>query len=83
MGGSKPYNIRFEKNPPFLLFHGDMDDLVPYAESCRYYDALKAAANDATFITVEGQGHGFFVGRNYYDHIISFLNEKLKGGVQV
>jgi acetyl esterase/lipase len=80
---ASPITYASGQNPPFLLFHGDVDDLVPYEESCRYYDALKAAGNDAAFVTVEGQGHGFFVGQKYYDQIISFLNEKLRGDKQV
>jgi acetyl esterase/lipase len=45
--------------PPFLLVHGDKDPLVPIAQSEKFYEALKKAGVDATFIRVKDGGHGF------------------------
>ena len=47
------------QNPPFLIFHGDMDDVVPLSQSEVLHQALLAAGVDSTFVTVKGGGHGF------------------------
>jgi acetyl esterase/lipase len=45
--------------PPFLLIHGDQDDIVPIGQSELLSQALHAAGNDVTFIPVAGAGHNF------------------------
>ncbi len=47
------------KVPPFLIMHGDADKTVPIEQSQLLADALKAAGNNVTFVTVPGGGHGF------------------------
>jgi dipeptidyl aminopeptidase/acylaminoacyl peptidase len=44
--------------PPFLIMHGDRDALVPFNQSVLFYEALKAAGQNATFYKVRGAGHG-------------------------
>lgn len=66
------------KNPPTLLMHGEADRLVSPECSKNMYKALKEAGNDVELILIPGQGHGFFEGKEYYDRIFSFLDEKLK-----
>lgn len=44
--------------PPFLLIHGTADTVVPYNQSERMLNKLKAAGNSAELIAVEGGGHG-------------------------
>ncbi len=44
--------------PPFLLLHGDADQLVSYDQSIQMYNALKKSGNVAKLITVNGAGHG-------------------------
>jgi len=46
-------------DPPFLIFHGDQDDVVPINQSERLHEALMAAGVQSTFIVVENAGHGF------------------------
>lgn len=65
--------------PPFLLIHGDADELVPLRQSELLRDALKRAGADVTFHVVKGAGHG---SRNVINPevramILAFLNEKL------
>jgi acetyl esterase/lipase len=42
---------------PMLLLHGENDPLVPNGQSQLLYDALAAAGNEVTFISVAGAGH--------------------------
>ena len=44
--------------PPFLLFHGTVDDMVPFNQSELFYDALIRAGAKVTFYPVAGGGHG-------------------------
>ncbi|MBC8496452.1 MAG: alpha/beta hydrolase, partial [Chloroflexi bacterium] len=46
-------------DPPFLIFHGDQDDVVPISQSERLHEALSVGGVPSTFITVENAGHGF------------------------
>ncbi len=46
-------------DPPFLIIHGEEDDLVPFEQSQVFYDALLAAGVDVTLIPVENAGHAF------------------------
>jgi acetyl esterase/lipase len=46
-------------DPPFLISHGEEDDLVPFEQSQIFYDALVAAGVEATLIPVENAGHSF------------------------
>ena len=45
--------------PPTLLLHGDEDTDVPYEQSVRMAEALKAADVEHEFVTIDGGGHGF------------------------
>lgn len=44
--------------PPFLIFHGDKDDLVPAAQSDLLYDRLCEAGVRADYYILEQEGHG-------------------------
>jgi dipeptidyl aminopeptidase/acylaminoacyl peptidase len=46
-------------DPPFLICHGDKDNLVPHNQSVLLDEALKKAGVGVNFHTVEGGGHGF------------------------
>jgi len=45
--------------PPFLIIHGDADDIVPYKQSIYLRDALEAAGVPVAMHRVHGGGHGF------------------------
>ncbi|WP_308778179.1 alpha/beta hydrolase [uncultured Bacteroides sp.] len=47
-----------EHMPPFLIMHGDNDKLVSPVQSEQLFKALTEKGNDATYIVVEGAGHG-------------------------
>ena len=46
-------------DPPFLLIHGDRDQLVPYEQSQLMYDRLKQAGVPAQLVIVKNAGHSF------------------------
>lgn len=45
-------------DPPFLIVHGTADKTVPLAQAERLYEVAKKAGIDATFVKIEGGGHG-------------------------
>ncbi len=56
-----PYYMVRRGLPPFLLIHGDKDQTVPYDQSTRFCDALKAKGNKCELFTVPGGLHGMGV----------------------
>jgi acetyl esterase/lipase len=66
-----------QKQPAYLLMHGDSDQLVPIEFSYNFNDALLSHGHDVTFIIIPKQGHGFFTGQGYYDIIINFFKKYL------
>lgn len=46
-------------DPPFAIFHGDADPLVPQRHSKALQEALQKANVPATLTIVKGAGHGF------------------------
>ena len=66
-----------QKQPAYLLMHGDSDQAVSPEFSYNYYDALLKYGHDATFVLVPRQGHGFFRGQGYYDIVLNFFRKKL------
>ena len=65
--------------PPFLIFHGDKDPLVPICESIYFYKVLTTKGVKASFIPVEGGGHGPGVMIDkYYEKMIDFFNANIK-----
>jgi acetyl esterase/lipase len=45
-------------DPPFLILHGDRDQVVPLAQSQAFYDRLIAGGVEAQLVLVQGGGHG-------------------------
>jgi acetyl esterase/lipase len=46
-------------DPPFLILHGDHDEVVPLEQSQILYDKLKAAGVPVEMVVVKNAGHGF------------------------
>ena len=44
--------------PPFLLVHGDEDPKVPFSNSVKFYNQLRANNYCVEFYKVKGGGHG-------------------------
>jgi acetyl esterase/lipase len=54
-----PVNHVTRQAPPFLIFHGDADTLVPIAQSEELNDKLHAAGVESHLVVLHGKGHGF------------------------
>ena len=66
------------KYPPFLLIHGDADELVPYDQMTLMLHALSDQGADVRAVCVDGAPHeGSFWSRELYDIILSYIKEKL------
>ncbi len=65
---------------PFLIMHGDKDNIVPLAQSRLLDDALKAAGVESTLVVVKGDGHGGpgFAAPENLQKILDFLDKHLK-----
>jgi acetyl esterase/lipase len=55
---ANPLTFITKNDPPFLIMHGDMDTLVPLAQSQMLADALKAAGVECHLEVIAGAGHG-------------------------
>ena len=68
--------------PPFLLIHGDNDQMVPYEQSPLFQAKMKAAGNVCDLITVPGGGHGMGgwdkLKSDYREQLVKWLREKLE-----
>jgi acetyl esterase/lipase len=65
--------------PPFLILHGDRDNLVPVKQSEILNDALKKAGVESTLIVVAGGGHGQGIGApEHFQKIEEFFTKHLK-----
>jgi dipeptidyl aminopeptidase/acylaminoacyl peptidase len=65
-------------DPPFLILHGDKDDVVPYNQSERMDEALKKAGASSVLVKVEGAGHGFG-GDEINRRVRQFFDKHLRG----
>ena len=55
---ASPITYVSKDTPPFLIMHGDQDNVVPITESERLAAALEAAGVEVTFHRIAGAGHG-------------------------
>jgi acetyl esterase/lipase len=54
---ANPVNYVTEDDPPFLIMHGEDDDMVPHYESVLLFEALRAACVDVLFISLPNHQH--------------------------
>ncbi len=71
---ANPTTYVHEGLPPFLIFHGDKDPLVPQCQSEQLYEKLQQAHVSSELVVVSGGGHGPGVMiEKYYGRVIGFL----------
>lgn len=70
--GSTTNHVR-ENAPPFLIFHGDKDTLVPLVQSQELKTKLHAAGVEAHLIVLPGQAHGFALTDEQQEHVAKFF----------
>jgi len=56
---ANPITYVSKTDPPFLIMHGDRDNIVPYQQSELLREALEKAGVSVTLKIIEGAGHGF------------------------
>jgi acetyl esterase/lipase len=59
---ASPVTYLTPDDAPFLIIHGDKDNVVPYSQATELNDALQAAHIPSTLLTGTGGGHVFFSG---------------------
>lgn len=65
--------------PPFLLLHGDADEVVRYEDSLRMYELLQAHGYEADLVRVTDAPHeGSFWSRELLEIIFDFIERTLK-----
>ena len=75
---ANPITYVNKQNPPFLIFHGDKDPLVPHCQSEKLYEKLQKASVKSELIIVKDGGHGPGVMIDmYYDKMIAFFKNEL------
>ena len=63
--------------PPFLIVHGDGDQLVPHHQSELLNAALRRIGVPVTFYTVAGGGHGGFTDPVVHELVLAHLASSL------
>ena len=77
-----PVTWATKDDPPFLIFHGTKDRIVPLAQSERLAEALKKAGIEHELVVLEGAPHTFHLQPKEKDlrpQVLAFLDKHLKG----
>jgi dipeptidyl aminopeptidase/acylaminoacyl peptidase len=76
---ASPITYASRVSVPLLVLHGATDRTIPFEQSTRFVDALKAAGKTVRFERFEG-GHGFEGEENAraFEMVAAFLGEHLK-----
>ena len=74
---ASPINWVAPGSPPFLIFHGDQDPVVPQVQSLRLYKRLKTAGVEVYFVSVHNGGHGGFTNPEVTRRIEAFFAKQL------
>jgi dipeptidyl aminopeptidase/acylaminoacyl peptidase len=77
---ANPLTYVTKDDPPFLIFHGDADPLVPLGQSEILADALKKEKVDVELVVLKGAKHGGaeFNTADQFKKTLAFLDKHLK-----
>lgn len=56
---ASPITFVSPHSPPFLIIHGDQDDIVPIEQSIKLRDTLAASGVPVEYHAMDGEGHSF------------------------
>jgi pimeloyl-ACP methyl ester carboxylesterase len=75
---ANPMTYVDSNDPPFLIFHGDKDPLVPFCESEIFFRAQLEAKVPSQYFQVPGAQHGpgLFVGK-YFTMMADFFKKQI------
>ncbi|MEQ1859951.1 MAG: alpha/beta hydrolase [Chthoniobacteraceae bacterium] len=65
------------RSPPFLLYHGDSDALVPLSQSESLHRRLREAGVDSTLHVLPGRGHAFPLDDAQLAEVADFFRRRL------
>jgi acetyl esterase/lipase len=77
VAAANPITYVTPNDSPFLIMHGDKDNLVPYQQSEILRDALQKTGVPVTFKIIPGAGHGFG-GAEIDRQVAEFLAKQLR-----
>jgi acetyl esterase/lipase len=69
------------RTAPFLVIHGDRDDVVPIEQSRRLVAALRAAAVEVEYVELADAGHDDLTWDRVGSKVLTFLAHHLRSGV--
>jgi len=76
---ANPITYVDKDDPPFKIFHGDADPLVPFCQSDSLYTALKTAGVPSEYTLVKGAKHGEgLIIPTYLNIMVEFFQTHLK-----
>ncbi len=77
---ANPMSYITENDPPFLIFHGNKDPMVPLCQSEQLFEKLQKEGIRSELVIVEGGGHGplVFVEENFKKMNAFFREEQAK-----
>jgi len=59
LAGASPLSYVRQDAPPFLIIHGECDEVIPAAQAHLLHDALREAGAASQLVMVKNAGHGF------------------------
>lgn len=74
---ASPLDYVHEDVPPFLIMHGDQDELVPLSESRNLLEELQKHGVESELIVVPGAAHGFFKEPDLHQDVVNFFKKHL------
>jgi acetyl esterase/lipase len=74
---ASPCNLVTRKAPPFLIYHGDRDWLVPMDQCFKLHAALRKKQVPSEVVVVKDQGHAFALDDTQLSQVAAFFRKHL------